>query len=43
MFIGREDCATALRNYWANGTIQELVQILELAQFPREMEEDAPV
>jgi hypothetical protein len=42
MFIGREECATALRSYWANGTIQELVQILAFAQFPREMPEDAP-
>jgi len=38
MFIGREESVTALRSYWENGGIHELVQILEFTQFPRPME-----
>ena len=40
MFIGREECAIALRNYWENKGIVELVQILEFAQYPKPMDEE---
>jgi hypothetical protein len=43
VFIGREECVTASQNYWANGTIHDLVQILEFAQFPREMEGESEI
>ena len=40
MFIGQEECGIALRNYWEIRDIDELVQILEFAQYPKPMDED---
>ena len=39
MFIGHEESAGALRRYCETGRVQELVQVLNYAQFPRPMEE----
>jgi hypothetical protein len=38
-FIGREEGAVVLEAYWDNGGLEELVRILEYAQFPKPMEE----
>jgi hypothetical protein len=39
IFIGREECAVALEAYWDNGGLEELIQVLEFAQFPKPLEE----
>jgi hypothetical protein len=41
IFIGREECAIALEAYWNNGGLEELIQILEFAQFPKPLEDNA--
>ena len=41
--IGRQECVAALKNYWSTGSINDLAQILEFAQFPKSMDEGIQV
>ena len=43
VFTGREECAVALEAYWDDGGSQELVRILEFAQFPKPMGDGAQI
>lgn len=40
IFIGQEECAVALEAYWDNGGLEELIRILDFAQFPKPLDED---
>jgi hypothetical protein len=37
--MAREECAVALEAYWDNGGQEELIRILEFAQFPKPLED----
>lgn len=38
-FIGKEECAASLEEYWREGDGRVLARILEYAQFPEQMAE----
>ena len=42
-FIGRQECVATLQSYWSTGTVNDLAQILEFAQFPKPLGDDVQV